>query len=328
MGKIVSKITLLALALTTVSALAHAQFIPDPISLSSAPLAPSPGEDFVVTASTPTFDKNVATFSWVVDGRARPDLSGQGQNIISLKADKIGSITKISVEVSTPQGLSGNATLLVRVSDLSLAWFAETYIPKWYKGKALSIPESVVDIVAIPEIIIGGRTLAPENLIYSWDLDDQEKALSGVGKQVFRIKTSLFPGNLHHVKVVVEDSLRQISQEKEIFILSNEPRVVIYQSSPLGGLEVRSAPPLALVSKEDTRDFVAEPFYFSVATKKNLSFSWNVAGADFTGNDGQKFSLSLDISSLPFQLTPLLVTIPIPNSVLTSVSGTINIFSQ
>ncbi len=326
MGHILKILLLTAILLG--AGVSYAQFIPDPVALTSSPASPSPGQDFVVTASTPTFDKNTATFSWIVDGRARSDLSGQGKNTISLKADKVGSTIRVGVEVSTPQGLGGDASIVIRVSDLVLTWFAETYVPRWYKGKPLPIPESVVSIVAVPEIMIGRRALAPGSLIYRWDLDDQERALTGVGEQVFRVKTSLFPKNLHQIKVVIEDSERQIRQEKEIFIESSEPRVVIYQSTPLGGLEVRSAPPLALVSREDTRDFVAEPFYFPVATKKNLSFGWNVAGADFTGNTGRESSLSLDISSLPSQLTQILVTIPIPNSILTSVSATLNIFSQ
>jgi hypothetical protein len=328
MSKFSQKAAVLILTLVIIGSFAHAELIPDPVSLVAKPLTPAPGEEFLVEASTPTFDKNTATFSWIVDGRLRPDLSGQGKNAISLKADKVGSVIRVGVEVSTPQGLGGSASLVIRVSDLVLTWFAETYVPKWYKGKPLPIPESVVSIVAVPQILIGGRTLAPSSLIYRWDLDDQEKALTGVGEQVFRIKTSLFPQNLHQIKVIVEDSGGQIRQEKEVFIVSREPRVVIYQSSPLGGIEFRSAPAVSIASKDETRDLLAEPFYFPVSSKKNLSYRWNVAGTEFIGNTGREFSVSLNIGSLPLQLTPVVVSVLLANSLSPTISGAINIFSQ
>lgn len=320
--------TILILPVLLSGSLASAQLVPDPVSLSSSPTSPTPGQDFTVTASTPTFDRNTAVFSWIVDGRARPDLSGQGKNKISLKAGKIGSVTRVGLNVSTPQGQDGSAQVSVRVSDLTLTWFAETYTPKWYKGKALAIPDSVVNIVAHPEIVIGGRTFAPESLIYSWDFADQEKALSGVGEQVFRIKTSLFPRDTHHIKVRVEDAQKQISQEKEIFLLSTKPKVVIYPSSPLGGPEVRSAPSVSIAPQEDTRDFVAEPFYLPVVSKQNLTYDWNVSGSKLKGNTGREFSLSLNIGSLPFQVNPITVTVPTASSILTSVSAFLNLFVQ
>lgn len=324
----VLKITILLPVLVLSGVSSHAQFIPDPVALVSKPASPAPGENFVVEASTPTFDKNTANFSWIVDGRARPDLSGQGKNQISLKAGKIGSVSRVIVNVSTPQGLAGNASLTVRISDLVLTWFAETYVPKWYKGKSLAIPESIISVVALPNILVGGRAVNPDSLIYRWDLDDQEKALVGVGEQVFRLKTSLFQQNLHQIKVTITDSQGQINQQKEIFLSSSEPRVVIYRSSPLGGIEFRSSPEVSVASKDETQDFVAEPFFLPVASKKNLSYGWNVAGQDFEGNAGKRFSLSLDINSLPFQLTPLSVTIPIASSILTSITATLNIFTQ
>ena len=326
MSKFIREVTILVFMLVAVSLFAYAQLVPDPVSLVASPSSPAPGAKFTVEASTPTFDKNTANFSWQIDGQTRNDLSGPGRNTITSTAGGVGTSVRVNVEVSTPQGLGGETSLVVRVSDLSLTWFAETYTPKWYKGKALPVPGSVVNIVAVPQINLGGRALKPQDLIYRWTLDDQEDALTGVGEQIFRVRTSQFPRNSHHIRVAIEDPSGQIRQEGEIFILSTEPRVVIYNATPLGGPEVRSAPLLRTAGRDETKDFMAEPFYFPVASKKSLPFRWNVAGSDLAGNAGKEFSITLSMRSLPLQITPILVTVPLADSIFPIISGTLTIF--
>lgn len=270
-----------------------AQSLPSPLSLAATPSSPSPGEIILLQAATPTVDENTVTFSWTVDGKTRPDLSGPGKKDFTLVAGDLGTSHQISVRVSGPNGVSGQVLATVRVSSLALTWFAEVYAPRWYKGKALPAPGSVVNIVAIPQIIIAGRTLRPENLIYSWSLDNEKDMRSGVGLQNFKIQVSDIPGASHRVNVKIVDDSGTIKKEGEVFIVSSAPRVAIYRSFPLGEGEYRSSPVSISTRVRGIFDFIAEPFFFPAVSKQNLSYRWQVSGNDSAGMTREPSSLSL-----------------------------------
>lgn len=276
----------------------HAQLVPDALSLIASPASPSPGQTVTVQAATPTFDKNTAFFSWGIDGASRPDLSGAGKDSITFVAGSVGSQTRVLVDVARNGGEGSSAALSIISSDLSLPWFAETYVPKWYRGKSLPVANSVVSVAAIPQIILDGRALRPQELIYSWDLDDDEGIVSGIGKEVLRVKMSDLPGASHHVKVAIEDTGKRIKKEGEVFLIASTPRVVIYPSSPLGGGEWRTAAAVFVSSAGKLLDFLAEPFFFSVLSKKALSYSWDVAGAEVAGTPQNPHALTVNTAGM------------------------------
>ena len=250
----------------------------------------------MVQAATPSQDKDTLNFSWNIDGVSQPKLSGQGRNSIELIAGAIGSATKIRVTVSNKNTPLGTVTLTVRPSDLALTWFAETYTPRWYKGKALPIANSIVNIVAVPNFISGGKVLSPENLIYRWSVDDEERALVGTGRQVLRVQMSDLSDISHQVSVLVEDTEKQIKKEGEIFLISRSPKVLVYPSTPLGGIESRSAAKLFFTPVRGLLDFLAEPFFFNILSKTLLSYHWNANGVDISGNAQNPSNLSINTS--------------------------------
>ncbi len=310
------------------AAFAQAQFIPEPVSLVASPLSPSPGEAVTVTASTPTFDRNSAFFSWTVNSKQRLEFSGQGKNEIQLTAGEIGSVLQVRVEVDGPQGMGGTASVALRVTDLALTWSAETYIPKWYQGKALPTPGAVVNIVAIPRFVVGGREIPPQSLVYRWGLDDEERALTGVGAQVFQIRTSDLPKTSHQIKVTIEDSTRQITKEGEMFIIPTNPRLAIYPSTPLGGIEFRSSPLFLPTTARGIIDFQAEPFFFAIKSRKELPYQWSIGGSEGKGNSGEEYKLSLNTGDSPVPVLPVSINVNLVNSVLSAVSKTLTLFLQ
>lgn len=318
----------LALGLLLGGFAVHAQFIPDPVSLSASPKTPNPGQTVVITASTPTFGANESVFSWIVDGARRADLSGEGKNSIAIAAGELGSTNRIAVDVAGPGSAGGGASLILRASDLALSWFAETYIPKWYKGKALPTQNSVVNVVATPRMFLGGALLPPEKLIYRWGLDDEEKALSGVGKNVFRFQVSDLSQSSHEVKVSIEDSSGQVTKEGRLFIVVETPHVAVYPASPLGGAEFRSSASLFSTSARGLIDFVAEPFYFSVNSKKELPYEWSIGGGRAQGNPDEPYLLSINTGNEPVSVIPVSVSVQSPDKFISAVSKTITLLLQ
>ncbi len=259
------------------SATTHAQIIPPPVSLTTDPSSPSPRSQYTVTASTPTFDKDLADFAWTVDGKRRPELSGVGANSITLTAGAVGSVSKINVSVSRPTGDGGSSSLTVIPSELSLPWIAKTSVPAWYRGKALPTPGAIVSIIAVPRIVIGGSALNPDTLIYRWRIDSDKESLVGSGKRVFTFTASTLPRTTHQIDVSVEDIDGRIHKDARALITTDAvPRVVLYASSPLGGAEARSTG--NTTGKPGLFDVVAEPFFFPLASVASLTYDWIVDG--------------------------------------------------
>lgn len=305
---------------------AEAQFLPEPLALVTTPSSPSPGETYTVTAATPTLDKNSAFFEWFLDGR-RSDLSGPGKNSLTLSAGSVGSATRVSVRVLHPtQTLT--ASLTVRPANLSLVWFAETYTPRWYKGKALPTQNSVVNVIAIPEIFIDGIRVRSDALIYRWSLDDQTDVLSGAGEETFRIQTSNLPQASHRVRLMVESATRSVQKEGEIFIVPVIPRVLVYASSPLGRINPRSALSFLATEKRGLLDFEAEPFFFSVSSKRELSYRWRLGTSEVEGTADNPSVLTLNTERQPAGAIPVSVAVDDTNPLISAATKLFTLFLQ
>ena len=257
-----------------------AQFVPDQLVLLSSPESPSPGETVTIQANTPTLDKNRLFFDWVVDGKRRADFSDLGKNSIKLTAGNVGSIIRVTVNVTGADKEVKPASLNINVSDLALTWTAETYVPPWYKGKALPTQNSVVRVAAIPKLVIGGSAVSPENLIYNWSLDDQENIVSGIGLQIFRFRMSDLPRSNHQIEVTVQDNRGIIHKNGRLLLGTVRPQAKIYASSPLGGIEFRSSPLFTFIKLPGLLDFVIEPFFFAAISPMVCAKTFAPDGTD------------------------------------------------
>lgn len=306
--------------------LAHtdAQLLPKTVSLNASPLSPSPGQKVEISAATPFFDKNTAYFDWTIDGVPKDDLSGPGKNKIMLTAGPLGSIVRVSVAVSRAGGAGGISEISLPVSDLSLTWFADTRVPTWYKGKALSVSNAEVEIAAFPEFVLEGARLSASGLIYRWSLDNEKNALTGVGERTFRIRASPSPNVTHQVAVVVEDVNKRIRKEGRIFIPSESPRVRIYPFSPLGGIEFRNGTGVFSTLRRGLVDFIAEPFFF-VIQEKGFRYSWSVERNAVTTAPPRPNLLTLSTQEGPPRAIPISVSVSSDNAFMSSVFETLNV---
>lgn len=288
--------------------------LPRVVSLTAFPSSPSPGESVTITAQTPLFNPGEAEFRWVINGRSRPEFSGFGKNKITLEAGPVGTVINAEVIVAHRSRGINNASVTIRVSDLSLIWHAETYVPKWYDGKALPSKSSTVRVAAIPRVIIGGETIPSQRLIFTWDLDSQRNVLSGVGQDIFEFKISNFSSASHRVNLTIEDIDKRIRKEKSVLIKGREPKTAVYRLSPLGGIEFRSAPSSFPVESSGVSDFIVEPFFFPISSKRELVYDWSVAGVRTEGSPENPFILTLDATASPADTLPLSVNVEKPGA--------------
>lgn len=301
--------------------------LPEPLSLRITPESPSPGQTFRVVAHTPTFTTYTTDYVWTINGVEDSARSGLGKNTIELVAPRsVGSTIRIGVEATSADGRKNAITRLVTVSELTLAWNAETYVPLWYAGKALPSRGSVVRIVAFPEMTIEGRRVAPESLIYRWNVDERENVKVGRGERVFRVRVTESPYISHQVSVIVEDLGGNVRKARSVFISPTEPRAAIYTISPLGGVEARRALESFAVKERGALDFAVEPFFFPVHSKNELAYEWNIPSAAVEGEGaGQPHILTLTTERQPAGAYLLSVTIRSVFDFLSPLTKTFNL---
>ena len=279
-----------------------------PFTIIATPSSPNPGETISIEAQLPSSDKNTAAFTWTIDGKSRPDLSGLGKNSFTISAGALGSPMRISVQARQYNGEVLNTSHVIYITDLSLTWTTNTYIPKWYRGKALPVSGSLIRIAAIPSFILDGTTIPPERLIYTWNVSGT-RALKGVGEQIFSFTAPDRSFNTPLITLKIDDTSKRIHKEARIGILNREPKVVIYQVLPLGGIEFRrgttSFPPFS----GGTIDLQAEPFFFNTPTNKDLSYTWTAEGITASSTPENPFLLTLDIKERREGFIPISVSI-------------------
>jgi len=279
-----------------------------PLTIVATPSSPSPGQTVTIEAQTPTFDPNRATFNWTIDGISKSDISGIGKKTFTFVAGPVGSVTRVSVRIFPADAASVSGSLTIYTTDLALTWTAQTYIPKWYKGKALAVPNSRIRIAAIPTFIIGGTTLSPDRLIYTWSIDGN-RVLKGAGKQVLETIQPDTPWSNPLIILQVSDANQRIQKEMRMGIVSREPRAVIYHTLPLGGIEFRRGAASFPPTKPGIVDLEAEPFFFNKDTRHDMTYEWSVKNQIISGNAQNPFLLTLDMQQQTAGDFPILLTV-------------------
>ncbi|MBP9771404.1 MAG: hypothetical protein KBD16_00550 [Candidatus Pacebacteria bacterium] len=173
-------------------------------------------------------------------------------------------------------GLYSLANAQVNVTDVSvttnipLLWETETYVPPFYKGKALLPDGGDVRVLALPPANLGD----PSALSYTWKVDGVVvDTASGFGRTFFIARSDIFGGS----KLIVVEVKRGDSRvgTGAIRVPLVEPSALIYPSLPLAGI-LFGGGTRAVASDEIT--FEAYPLFFSVPKKQtsDLVYEWSI----------------------------------------------------
>lgn len=319
---------LLAGALFAAPVFAQTLNLPLAVSLEISPPSPSPRQNVVVHAAAPTLDTATTFFDWSVDNVHKPELSGYGNDSIRLVAGEVGTSMRVDVTVTGKTGQPAQSSITVYPSTIALSWYAQTYTPAWYQGKALPTPNSVVTVTATPRIVLNGVTLRPENLVYTWGYENRDRLLVGVGKQSFAVQVSDQTDVDQQVRVVVEDLDGRIRKEGAVFITTTLPHAALYRLTPLGGIDPRVTASALTSLKHETIDLQAEPFFFPTLSKKELRFQWVIAGLTPSGNPQNPFITTVEASDPKLESLPVSADVsqPQPNNLMARALASVLLF--
>ncbi len=264
------------------------------ILISVAPANPAPGEDVTLTLNSYAEDLNSVLISWSAGGTNIA--SGVGKKSVSVKAPALGSQTTVVATISLPTGAT-QVSVILKPSEMILLWEAEdSYVPPFYKGKALAPPDTFVKVVAMPEIRSGGSLVNSTNLVYAWQKDfNNVQDSSGYGKNYFTFRNDYLE-NSNNVGVTATTTDQKFSSAARINIGMATPLISFYKKdSNLGTLWEN-----AIGNNHSIREsevVVAAPYFISPRDirRPDLIFRWFINDSPVTVDNYTKSSIPLKV---------------------------------
>jgi len=246
------------------------------IYLSVSPIHPRAGESVVLSLSSDLLDLDSSKIVWYIDGVARKETASKS---VTIKTKTDGGKTTVRVVVETSDGITKETSTEISPGGVDLIIEPMSYSMPFYKGKPSILGESMIKIIALPEVMTDGAETPLSDLNFRWHKDDYVLGSnSGKGKN-FIIVNSTIPVKDITVSVGILDNSGNIVAQNGKIITLDDPKVLFYEDSPLYGILYNKAitGSYYLGTREEL-DVVAKPFSFSFPndTPANSNYSWYV----------------------------------------------------
>lgn len=236
---------------------------------------PKPGEAVYINLTLYTADLNSAEISWYKNDK--PVLTGVGETKYSFGAGAAGEETKIEVRIKLLNGLSFSKSFSVNPAGVDLVWESNSYVPPFYKGKALHPRQGGLKVVAIPEFMRNGQKVAAEKLVYKWSNGiNVYESQSGYGKNVIFLDGSIL-GKNENIEVVVTDPAGNGGAQNFIDISPTDPEIIFYENNPYYG-QIFDLAIKDFDLKTEELQVLSAPFYFSKEENGLLKYNWRLNG--------------------------------------------------
>ncbi len=240
------------------------------------PQIPVAFQDVRIDLKSYLIDIDKAKITWIVNGKTQ--LDGLGKKVFTVKTGEIGSITNIEIKISI-NGASVTKAIFLSPAEMDVLWEGiNTYVPPFYKGKAIPAPEAQIKFTAIPNMKnASGQNIKGSELTYSWKKNyngDQEA--SGYGKDGYTAKNSYFD-EIDNVEVF-GSSMDGITARGKAMVVYVTPRIIFYPATQSGGIEYNKTVTNGYKITNSDFQIYAIPFGFSFLNPKdsNLTYSWSL----------------------------------------------------
>ena len=251
------------------------------LSLVLKPEFPKPHGTIEVSVDDYSIDTLGSTITWYVDGE---ELSGsKNERAITLDAKGLGEKSEVSVLITNPKMPAFSATQTIIPVTIDTILEADTYVPTFYRGRALPSREATVRAIAV----VHDDTDVPDTrYTYKWTLNDS--VLYGgpvTGKNVAEFTLPHYDGARLTVDVFNKDS---VHVGKQSFLLKPaDPEMHFYENSTLRGLGQKEIGSSYALTKDEVSIF-AEPYFMNTntITQSFADVSWKINGEE-AGADTQ-----------------------------------------
>lgn len=254
---------------------------PNSILVDLVPASPKPNSNVTINLRSFAANLDTVNISWSVNNTV--SASGIGRKSISLTTGNAGSSTTVVAKILLPDG-EIEKRILIQPAEMVMLWQAnDSYVPPFYKGKALPMASSEIKVVAVPEVESNGRTVDPKKMSYYWKKNyTNQQASSGYGKDSFKyINDYLDDSNT--ISVTAQSPTGGSASEGTVTIEVTEPQVVFYKEDPVfGTIWEHALPGSYKISQEEV--IFAAPYFMSPKEliRPDILWSWSINDAPVT----------------------------------------------
>lgn len=258
----------------------------------------TPGSSITLKTTTYSADNQQMLVTWYQDGKRV--LSGKGKTSYTVTLGQLGTSVEVRAVVSTDSGFTKELKKVLRPAITHLVWSADTYIPAWYKGKALAVSDMDITVLAIPDFQIGSTRVNPKDLYYEWAIDNDDPnldtSISGLGKNTYTLSLSRVQNRTSKVTVYIKDSLGRIENEQSINVVPTVPTLIHYPVDPLYGVVSWKSIRNSFLKAGEAASILVEPYFMPKKDLASIQYSWTINGTTVNSMDRKSRILNLGTS--------------------------------
>lgn len=281
------------------------------ISYAQTPENPRQGEKITIELNSYVTDINRAIYSWKI--KNKEVLSGTGKKTLTINSNDYTFPLAVKIQIKTEEGTILEKEINIDLSNVDVLWEAtDSYVPPFYKGKALPSSESRIRVVAFVQNN-GSSIENPDKFITKWIRNGNIAAKGeSVGNIYFEYKNS-YLNNSDNVSLSISSVLGSLSAKKQLVIPIYEPTLLFYEEKGIEGIQYQKDLTKGFKIKNKESTIIASPYFFSPLniSSGELSFDWfinktkiktplikNILGLEIPDGKNGKAEISLEIKSL------------------------------
>jgi len=243
------------------------------VSIESSPKYPKPNSTVKLTLNDYTVGSVGEDIYWYINGILAPEFTNE--RIISLITSGLGEATIIEVHYVQNGIVVQKNTHVIKPVQVDIIIESATYVPEFYKGRALPSTESKIRAIAV---VNDGKNTPLQEYSYRWTFG-QNVLFSGVVKSRFAVDVTMSAFSGNSISVVVYDSSGNAVGESRLQIQISNPKLYLYSYSPLRGFIEKAESNLNARVGENLQLY-AEPYFLSsqVLSNSNVTISAKYGG--------------------------------------------------
>ncbi len=172
----------------------------------------------------------------------------------------------------------------------------DSYVPPFYRGKALPSEGSEIKIVAMPEAkSSSGGIIDPKSLIYAWTKDyNNDQGGSGYGRNFYLYANDYLDGT-STIGATASTANQNYSSQANITVQSVSPKILFYKNdNTMGTLWDKILDDPHYITNDEV--VVAIPYFLSPKQIQNPMLVWN-----WSINDSIVSTLNFKKNFMPIQ---------------------------
>ena len=245
------------------------------ILLSASPENPAPGSRVEISASLIGGSGYANDLVWTVDGRAVTE--GVGNNVLTITAPKLGGSVEVIATAVDSGRIVASGTLTIRPSEVTIEWEGDGMTTLVPQTRPLLTGHGSVRALAISSLVTASGARVPDrDVLYTWKVNGKIQAgASAYGKNTITASPTFFSDRFV-LSVSAKSRDGALEAESGMVVTPRPAQVVIYETSPLGGLDDANAIVGVYPFTEDEVSFMALPL--NISRKEQFDLAWSLNG--------------------------------------------------